>query len=111
MYATYIRANFTEDESTWRDASPINHINDSKQLAPYLFASAEAGNASSREAAEKMASLINAAGGHADTLLLKGKSHTNANHDVGMPGDETGPALLKFVQSVTSSTTSTSSSN
>jgi len=101
MYATYIRANFTDDESAWRDASPMNHIGDSKQLPPFLFASAEAGNAASREAAEKMASLINAAGGHADTLLLKGKSHTNANHEVGMQGDETGPALLEFVMSVT----------
>ena len=35
MYATYIRANFTDDESAWRDASPMNHIGDSKQLPPF----------------------------------------------------------------------------
>lgn len=97
MYATYIRMNFGDDEGAWRDASPVAHIGDGP-TPPFLFASAELGNQKSRALAEKMAKLINAAGGKAETLLLAGKSHTDANHTVGERHDVTGPALVAFIR-------------
>jgi acetyl esterase/lipase len=98
MYAGYIHTNFGNDESVWRDASPINHVTDFKPLPGFLFASAEQGNATSQEASEKMVTLINSAGAHARHIVLAGKSHSLANHEVGMPGDLTGPQLLKFIR-------------
>ncbi|HEY7090090.1 MAG TPA: alpha/beta hydrolase [Tepidisphaeraceae bacterium] len=100
-YADYIRDNFGPDEAVWRDASPMMHIGDAKPMPRFLFASAEGGNATSREISGKMAGLVRSAGGDAQTALLVGKSHTAANHEIGMPGDVTGEMLLKFVVDVT----------
>lgn len=99
-YAPYIRANFGPNESAWYDASPINHINDFKPLPPFMFASAEAGNANSRVLSEKMTALISDTGATASAALLAGKTHVLANHEVGMEGDITGQTLLQFVNSV-----------
>ena len=105
MYADYIRINFGADESTWRDASPIAHIGESKPMPPFLFASAENGNAASQTISEKMAELIRAAGGTVRTVVLPGKTHSAANHDVGAPGDTTGQTLVRFVRRVTGAPT------
>jgi hypothetical protein len=45
-----------------------------------------------------MAELIRQAGGAAQAITLTGKVHATADHDVGMPGDPTGPMLLEFLQ-------------
>ncbi|HUN82172.1 MAG TPA: alpha/beta hydrolase [Phycisphaerae bacterium] len=97
MYADYIKINFGPDEKTWRDASPMNHIADTRPLPKFLFASAGAHKPESRLASEKMAAMIREVGGDATTILLEGKSHTNANHELGMPGDKTGRQLLDFI--------------
>ncbi len=101
-YPQCIRANFGDDPAKWRDASPMNHIGDFKPLPRFLFASAEQGNPSSREASDKMAEKIRAAGGKAESIVLKGKSPTLANHQIGMPGDTTGDTLLEFIKKCTS---------
>jgi hypothetical protein len=43
---------------------------------------------------------ITTAGGQAQTLLLEGKSHVGANHEVGAPGDTTGEKLVTWIKSV-----------
>ena len=101
MYAGYIRLNFGDDPAAWRDASPIVHIGDAKPFPPFLFASAAEGNPASRELSDKMASLIRDKGGDARSLLLVGKNHQAANHEIGMQGDLTGPDLLRFIREVT----------
>jgi arylformamidase len=101
MYAQYIRATFGAGESEWRDASPMAHAGDFKPLPPFLFVSAEKDSAASIAASEKMVKLVTAAGGKADRLLLPGKTHGTADHDLGAPEDETGAALLEFIRKVT----------
>ncbi|MGA2500419.1 MAG: alpha/beta hydrolase, partial [Tepidisphaeraceae bacterium] len=101
MYASYIHLNFGDDPATWRDASPIAHVGDAKPFPVFLFASAADGNAASREISDKMAALIRDKGGDARSLLLVGKAHQAANHEIGMQGDITGPELVRFVREVT----------
>jgi arylformamidase len=101
MYADYIRLNFGEDEGAWRDASPMTHAAEAKPTPMFLFASAQDGNPGSRVASEKMVSLIGQAGGNARSVVLKGKTHFTANHEVGMRGDETGGTLVRFVREAT----------
>ena len=67
-----------------------------------LFASAEKGNASSREISERIAKMITAAGGEARAVLLTGKDHAGADVDAGKDGDVTSAILLEFVRDVTS---------
>jgi len=101
MYADYIHQNFGDDEQVWRDASPIAHIGDGKPMPPFLFASAEKGNPASRELSERMVELIEKAGGKARAILLAGKTHSAANHEVGQAGDVTGAELVRFGREVT----------
>jgi arylformamidase len=101
MYAGYINTNFGPDEAAWRDASPVNHVGDAKPMPHFLYASAEAGNATSKVAAESLAAKIRSAGGQAETLLLAGKDHSGANNDIGADGDTIGPQLLAFIRAVT----------
>ena len=100
MYAGYIKQAFGPAEATWRDASPMAHVGDAKSLPPFLFISVEKGNASNL-AAEKLAGLIKAAGGRADTRIIDGRTHFTANHLLGAPDDTTGTILLGFVRDVT----------
>ncbi len=101
MYAGYIRATFGADEAAWHDASPMAHVGDFKPLPPFLFVSAEKDTASSIAASDQMARLVTAAGGQAERLILPGKTHATADHDLGAPDDTTGAALLEFIGRVT----------
>ncbi len=100
MYADYIHKNFGDDEKNWRDASPMLHVEDFKPLPRFLFASAEEDKPASIEASRKMVSLIVSAGGCAEATLLIGKNHTTANHELGIPGDQSGEVLLHFIKSL-----------
>ncbi len=99
-YADYIRKAFGESESTWREASPVNHVREVKEGPAFLFVSIEPGNAS-HQAAERMVGLIRDAGGNATSRMLEGRDHFGANHYFGAPDDTTGAIFLEFVNDVT----------
>ncbi len=87
MYAPYVRQAFGDSPAAWQDASPVAHVGDAKPLPPFLFISVERGNAS-HEASERLARLIREAQGKADSKLIDGRDHFNANHLLGAPDDE-----------------------
>lgn len=97
MYPAYIRQNFGEGERALRDASPMQHVT-TEPKPPMLVCSAGGGNPASREVSERLAGLIERSGGKVKTMVLEGKSHVGANHEVGMDGDVTGPALVEWVR-------------
>ncbi len=99
-YADYIKKAFGDSEEVWRDASPVGHVHDVKAGPPFLFVSIEAGSAS-HQAAERLAKLIQDAGGKATSTMLEGRDHFGANHFLGAPDDTTGMVLLQFVTDVT----------
>lgn len=102
MYRPYILATFGEDEDSQRAASPITHAKNAKDAPPFLIASVDDEKSqTSRESAKAIADAINAAGGNAKSAILAGKTHFTANHELGAPGDATGPMLLDFITSVT----------
>ena len=53
-----------------------------------------------RIASQQMAERIRAAGGEAECVVLDGKTHFTANHELGMPngGEEISAVLLRFVR-------------
>lgn len=95
-YAGYINANFGSDLAVQAAASPIHHIGQAP-TPRFLFASYDKAN-DSYTAAQKMVDGITAAGGSARHILLEGKTHFTANHEIGAPGDITGVILLDFVR-------------
>ena len=99
-YEKYIRQSFGESESAWREASPMAHVNDAAALPAFLFVSVEKGNAS-HQAAERLAGLIRARQGRAQSELVEGRTHFMANYLLGAPEDKTGAILLRFVAEVT----------
>jgi len=99
-YKGHIANAFGPDEAAWRDASPVTHAKTGGSAPPFLFAAYEKGNTAHR-AAERLAGLIRDAGGKAEVVLLKDRTHTTANQLLGSPGDETGDTLLRFVREVT----------
>jgi acetyl esterase/lipase len=99
-YVDYIRKAFGDSEGAWRDASPVAHVKGAEAGPAFLFVSIEAGNAS-HTAAERLAGLIRDAKGRADSKLIEGRDHFNANHLLGAPDDKTGKVLLDFVRKVT----------
>ena len=99
-YADYIQKAFGDSRDTWREASPVNHAENSKGGPAFLFISIEAGNAS-HQAAERLAKLIRDAGGRSTTRLLEGRDHFGANHFLGAPDDTTGAVFLEFVADAT----------
>src|SRR5262249_28460003 len=98
MYADFIHKTFGDSETAWGEASPMKHIEDAKNLPPFLFASAEDDKPDSKAATEKMTKLSRQAGGKAAYTVLKGKSHFTASHELGQPGDTSGMLLLEFIR-------------
>jgi hypothetical protein len=96
MYADYIKKNFGDSEDAWRDASPVAHVKDLRDGPPFLFISIKEGDAS-HKASERLAALIREAKGTAESKLIEGRDHFNANHLLGAPEDSTGQILLDFV--------------
>lgn len=101
MYADYIRQTFGTDEGTWRDASPMAHVGETKPMPHFLFVSAEQDKPASREATRKMVALVQEAAGSAELAVLSDKTHSSANHDLGMPGDSSGELLVRFIRQAT----------
>jgi acetyl esterase/lipase len=102
MYPPYIKATFGEDAASQKAGSPLTYTGNAKSAPPFLIASVDDDKSqSSREASKLMLDAINAAGGHATSALLIGKTHFTANHELGAEGDKTGPMLLDFIHSVT----------
>lgn len=96
-YTKYIHQAFGDSPSTWRDASPMNHVGDAKPMPKFLLVTAEQDKAPSQAANDRLATLIRNAGGQAKRVTLPGKSHGTADHDLGMPNDNTGQLLLSFL--------------
>jgi arylformamidase len=97
MYAGYVKLNFGTDASTWRDASPINYVQNAKSAPPFLFVSAGEGNPGSQKMSEIMVDKIRAAGGKAQPALLNGKTHFAINHEIGQENDPSNNVLLRFI--------------
>ncbi len=97
MYAGYIKKAFGDAADAWRDASPVNHVKDVRESPRFLFISIKPGDASNK-AAERLAGLISAAKGTAESKLIAGRDHFNANHLLGVPEDATGQILLDFIR-------------
>jgi acetyl esterase/lipase len=98
MYAPYIEQNFGTEPGKMKDASPMTYVVNGASAPPFIYASAENGNPKSRVTSDKMVELINQNGGHARSVLLPGKTHQTATHDVGQPGDTTGQILLDLAR-------------
>jgi acetyl esterase/lipase len=99
-YAGHIKNAFGGSQSAWQAASPVTHAKNARGGPRFLFVSIEAGNAS-HKAAERLAELIQGAEGKAESRLLEGRDHFNANHLLGSPGDASGKVLLGFIREVT----------
>jgi acetyl esterase/lipase len=100
QYPAYIRATFGDSESAQWAASPRAHVDNAQSAPPYLFASLDdPHSANSRAAAQEMVDQINQHGGRAQQVILRGKSHFAANHELGAPGDTTGRIILDWMQS------------
>jgi dipeptidyl aminopeptidase/acylaminoacyl peptidase len=102
MYPPFIRATFGETKEAQRAASPVTYAKNAKGGPAFLFASVDDDKSqSSRDASDMMVKAINAAGGSAKSVILVGKSHFTANHELGASGDKSGQILLDFIASVT----------
>jgi arylformamidase len=98
-YTPYIHQTFGKAEASWQDGSPVTHVG-AAPTPPFLFVSVESGNPS-HKAAEKLAGMIRDAKGEAESKLLTGRDHFNANHLIGGPDDTTGEVLLDFIRRTT----------
>lgn len=98
-YPPFIKQTFGDDEKAQVAASPVVHIGKA-EMPSYLFVSIEKGNAS-HQAAERMVKTIVSAKGSAEGELVEGRTHFQANHLVGSPGDTTGRILTSFINRVT----------
>ena len=96
MYADYIKKTFGDSEDAWQDASPMAHVKNMRDGPPFLFISIKEGDAS-HKASERLAELIRKAKGNAESKLIEGRDHFNANHLLRHTDDSTGQILLDFV--------------
>jgi arylformamidase len=99
-YPKYIRQAFGESEDAWRDASPAAHVGEAP-MPPFLFAYIERkaeGTTPRVEPSMMMAERIRKAKGSAEVHLLEGKTHFDANHLLGAPGDTMGDLVLRFIR-------------
>jgi acetyl esterase/lipase len=98
LYPPLIRENFGDSEDAQRAASPLTYAKNAKGGPAFLFASVDDEKSkNSRDASQGMVDAINAAGGTAKSILLVGKAHFTANHELGAEGDKTGLQLLEFI--------------
>ena len=99
-YPKYIRQAFGESEAAWRDASPAAHVGDAP-MPPFLFAYIERkaeGTTPRVEPSVMMGERIRKAKGVAEVHLLEGKTHFDANHFLGAPGDTMGDLVIRFIR-------------
>lgn len=100
-YPAYIRATFGDTEAAQWAASPRAHVENAKSAPPFLFASLDDQRSqASRDSALEMVDQINRHGGKARQVILTGKSHFAANHELGASGDTTGQIILDWIHSL-----------
>ncbi|MCC7350859.1 MAG: alpha/beta hydrolase [Phycisphaerales bacterium] len=99
QYPAYIRATFGDSHEAQWAASPRAHVQNASEAPRFLFASLDVPRSrNSLEAAQDMVEQINANGGNAKQIILTGKTHFTANHELGAPSDTSGQIILDFIR-------------
>ena len=87
---------FGADAEVWKDASPINHLEDRTTLPQFQLV--VRGSPSRRASESAFADAVQAAGGTATVIEAAGFSHADVNRLIGAPGDSVmTPAVTEFV--------------
>jgi acetyl esterase/lipase len=83
--ATLYRAAFTDDPTTWADASPILHVASGKGIPSFVVV--ERGLASRRAAQQRFVDELRGAGVDVTVLDAGALTHRQVNARIGAPGD------------------------
>ena len=87
---------FGSDIEVWKDASPVNHLEDRTKLPEFQVV--VRGSPSRRASESAFADAVQAAGGTATVIDAAGLSHGDVNRLIGAPGESVmTPAVTEFV--------------
>ena len=101
LIAWLFEAAFGEDPTDWPDASPINHVEADKGIAPFLLVHA-GDREESRLQCYGLADELQAAGVEAEIKHAQDRDHGSLNRRIGLPGDETTQWILEFLDNLAS---------
>ena len=90
------RAAFGSDRKVWDDASPVNHVDRGKGIAPFLLFHA-GDRVLSRLETRRLARALRSAGVRADVIHAPDKTHATLNREFGEPGDGPTRRVLTFL--------------
>ncbi|MCK4871920.1 MAG: alpha/beta hydrolase [Phycisphaerales bacterium] len=90
------RAAFGSDREGWDDASPINHVDRGKGIAPFLLFHA-GDRVLSRQETRRLARALRRAGVRADVIHAPDKTHATLNREFGEAGDVPTRRVLTFL--------------
>jgi acetyl esterase/lipase len=87
---------FGSDSAKHRDFSAVNHVAAGKGIPPFLILHV-AGHADNTAQAERLQSVLAAAGVPVKVYAAKDSNHTKINANLGLPDDPTTQALYEFL--------------
>lgn len=94
----YRRA-FGDGVDTWKDASPVEHVEKGKGIPPFLVVHAGRRRAS-QEQADEFAAKLRECGVRVEVFNAATKNHLTVNSSIGTPDDETTKAIFDFLNSL-----------
>lgn len=93
------RTVFGADETAWKDASPISHVAEGKDIPPFLILYV-ADRIVSKRMSEGFAQTLRQAGVLAKAVPAEGKTHATINRDIGKPDDKPSQAVFEFLEDI-----------
>jgi arylformamidase len=96
---TYSHAFGATASPLWKDASPASYVTPGRTLPPFLMVAANS-DASRYEQADRMATLLRAAGNRAEVVEIPDEDHVTVCDKLGLPGNTASRAILRFIASI-----------
>lgn len=100
LSAKRIKKLFGETEAGWQKLSPALHVEEGKQIPPFLILHV-ADRKDTRVQSEHFAQVLREAKISATVVAAEGKTHGTINSELGIPDDKPSTAIYEFLDRVT----------
>jgi len=97
------RKAFGNDRETWRQASPVNHVQAGKYIPPFLLLYA-GHRTMSEQAAQRLGTKLEQTGHPAKLIHYPEENHSSLNRELGKPSFKPTKDVFRFIHQVTQHT-------
>jgi len=95
-----VKSAISNNAETWKEASPVHHVEAGKGIPPYLLVYVSSRERSAGVQAKNMKQKFEEEGVTCEVYRAENKTHQTLNQEIGTTGDEPTAKIMEFIESI-----------